>query len=295
MPFTLLRLVLPLALLASAGHPAFTAQDPSGAPSTPQFQTTTELVEVYVTAVDERGRPVRDLRREEFTLLDNGVPQPFSAFASGDIALTLALAIDRSFSMGAQRLALAKAGAQRLIRALQPHEQLLVLAIGGTVDVVAPLGPPSETALDAVLRLDLWGTSPIGDSLAAALDTIGEGRGRRALVLLSDGEERESRQEAEQLLDRIRRSDVLVYPVTVGRGAPSLMTTLAAVSGGRLVQGRDRQAVDRGMAGIIEELRSQYFLGYSPPPDRAPGWHRLEIRTSRPGVRLRARQGYVVP
>src|SRR5690606_40966666 len=63
-------------------------------------------------------------------------------------------------------------GAQRLIRALQPHEQLLVLAIGGTVDVVAPLGPPSETALDAVLRLDLWGTSPIGDSLAAALDTI---------------------------------------------------------------------------------------------------------------------------
>lgn len=295
MPFAVFRLMLPLTLLAAAGGPALTAQEPSDAPSTPQFQTTTELVEVYVTATDDRGRPVRDLRREEFTLLDNGVPQPLSAFASGDIALTLALAIDRSFSMGPERLALAKAGAQRLIRALRPEEQLLVLAIGGTVETVAPLGPPSGSALDAVLRLDVWGTSPIGDSLAAALDTIGGGRGRRALVLLSDGEERESRQEAEQLLDRIRRADVLIYPVTVGRGVPALMTTLAAVSGGRLVQGRDRPAIDRGMAGIIEELRSQYFLGYSPPADRAPGWHRLDVRTSRPGVRLRARQGYVVP
>lgn len=287
------RLLASALLVAAAMRPG-AARDTGEAP-VPQFQTTTELVEVYATATDERGRPVRDLRREEFTLLDQGVPRPLSAFAAGSIPLTLAIAVDRSFSMGPERLALAKAGAQRLVRALRADEQLLILAIGGRVEVVAPLAPPSDAALDSVLRLDVWGTSPIGDSLVATLDAIGSGRGRRALVLLSDGEERESQQEAERLLDRIRRSDVLIYPMTIGRGAPPLMTTLAAVSGGRLVQGRDRPAVDRGVAGIIEELRAQYFLGYSPPPGRSPGWHTLEVRTSRPGVRVRAREGYFAP
>ena len=258
-----------------------------------QFATTTELVEVYATVTGPDGQPVRDMRQGEFVVLEEGVPQTISTFAAGEIPLTMAIAVDRSFSMGQRRLELARAGAQSLVGALRPGDQLMILAIGSTVETVVPLGAPDEAASRALLRLDLWGTSPIGDSVVASLDAIDEGRGRRALVLFSDGEERESQQDRTQVLQRVRRADVLAYPVAIGREAPPLMADLAAVSGGRLVRARSRDDMGRGVAGIIEELRSQYFLGYSPVPGRPSGWRRIEVRTSREGVRIRARQGYV--
>ena len=258
-----------------------------------QFATTTELVEVYATVTGPEGQPVRDMRQGEFVVLEEGVPQAISTFAAGEIPLTIAIAVDRSFSMGQRRLELARAGAQSLVRALRPDDQLMILAIGSTVETVVPLGDPGEAASRALLRLDLWGTSPIGDSVVASLDAIDEGRGRRALVLFSDGEERESQQDRTQVLQRVRRADVLAYPVAIGRDAPPLMADLAAVSGGRLVRARSRDDMGRGVAGIIEELRSQYFLGYSPAPGRPAGWRRIEVRTSREGVTIRARQGYM--
>ena len=258
-----------------------------------QFATTTELVEVYATVTGPEGQPVRDMRQGEFVVLEEGVPQVISTFAAGEIPLTMAIAVDRSFSMGQRRLELARAGAQSLVRALRPDDQLMILAIGSTVETVVPLGDPGEAASRALLRLDLWGTSPIGDSVVASLDAIDEGRGRRALVLFSDGEERESQQDRTQVLQRVRRADVLAYPVAIGRDAPPLMADLAAVSGGRLVRARSRDDLGRGVAGIIEELRSQYFLGYSPAPGRPAGWRRIEVRTSREGVTIRARQGYM--
>jgi Ca-activated chloride channel homolog len=258
-----------------------------------QFATTTELVEVYATVTGPEGQPVRDMRQGEFVVLEEGVPQAISTFAAGEIPLTMAIAVDRSFSMGQRRLELARAGAQSLVRALRPDDQLMILAIGSTVETVVPLGEPDEAASRALLRLDLWGTSPIGDSVVASLNAIDEGRGRRALVLFSDGEERESQQDRTQVLQRMRRADVLAYPVAIGRDAPQLMADLAAVSGGRLVRARSRDDMGRGVAGIIEELRSQYFLGYSPAPGRPAGWRRIEVRTSREGVRIRARQGYM--
>ncbi len=263
------------------------------APPERQFQTTTELVEVYATVTDADGRPVRDMTKDEFTVLEDGVPQTVSTFARGDIPLTMGIAVDRSFSMGQRRLELARAGAQRLVRALRPDEQLMVLAIGGEVEVLVPLGRPTDAASRALLRLDLWGTSPIGDTVVASIDAIDQGRGRRALVLFSDGEERESQRDRDEVLERVRRADVLVYPVAIGRAAPPLMADLSAVSGGRLVQARDRAELDRGVTSVIEELRSQYFLGYSPAPDRPSGWRRIEVRTSREDATVRARQGYV--
>ena len=258
-----------------------------------QFATTTELVEVYATVTGPEGQPVRDMRQGEFVVLEEGVPQVISTFAAGEIPLTMAIAVDRSFSMGQRRLERARAGAQSLVRALRPDDQLMILAIGSMVETVVPLGDPGEAASRALLRLDLWGTSPIGDSVVASLDAIDEGRGRRALVLFSDGEERESQQDRTQVLQRVRRADVLAYPVAIGRDAPPLMADLAAVSGGRLVRARSRDDMGRGVAGIIEELRSQYFLGYSPAPGRPAGWRRIEVRTSREGVTIRARQGYM--
>lgn len=259
-----------------------------------QFAATTEIVEVYATVTDAKGEPVTGLTAESFTVLEDGEPQAISAFASGEVPLTLAIAVDRSFSMGGTRLDAARAAATRVIDQLRAADRFLVLAIGSTVDTLVPLGTAREAARTAVGRLEPWGTSPIGDSVAAALDAVDKERGRRALVLLTDGLERYADKDRAFVLARLRAADVLVYPIALARQGSALLNELAALSGGRVFQAPDRSAAERAASGVAAELRRQYFLGYSPATRHKPaGWRRIEVRVTAPGLRVRARQGYM--
>jgi Ca-activated chloride channel family protein len=115
--------------------------------------------------------------------------------------------------------------------------------------------------------------------------------GRRAVVLLSDGVEREAQRPRHDVLEQVRQSGVLVYPIAIARTTSPLLAELAALSGGRVLQARDRRAAERAAMTVARELRHQYLLGYAPPPGPA-GWRRIEVRVNRPGLRVRARQGY---
>jgi len=150
------------------------------------------------------------------------------------------------------------------------------------------LGLPSD-------RLDAWGTTPLYDATLGALDAIQPARGRRALVLLSDGADRYSDTKAADLVDRARRLDVLIYPVAVGAVRPPVFAELAAATGGRSFFVREPAAVKSTMTTIARELRFQYLLGYTPSRERSPdrSWHAIEVTVTRPDLRVRAREGYV--
>src|SRR6185295_1521314 len=90
------------------------------------------------------------------------------------------------------RLATAKSAARAFIGALRPDDQVMVVAIGSDTDVAEPLTTDHAAALAAIDRLDAWGTTPLYDATLGALDAIQPARGRRALVLLSDGADRYS-------------------------------------------------------------------------------------------------------
>jgi Ca-activated chloride channel family protein len=262
-----------------------------------QFTSGVNLVEVYVTVTDQRGAPVKDLTAADVRIREDGSPQTISAFTAGEFPLAVAVGLDRSFSMGAgrtSRLDTAKSAARAFIEALKPADQVMVIAIGSETAVVAPLSTKHEAALAAVDRLDAWGTTPLYDAMAGALDAIQSAKGRRALVVLSDGSDRYSDTSAAVLVEQVRRRDVLVYPVAIGSQRPAVFAELATASGGRSFFQTDPRELSATLTSIANELRSQYLLGYTParPAAAEPSWHSIEVVVNRPGVRVKARDGY---
>ncbi len=260
-----------------------------------QFTSGVQLVEVYATVTDRQGAPVTGLRASEFDVAEDGVPQAVSAFAAGDVPLAVAVALDRSFSMAGAQLTTAKVGAQAFVQALRPEDQLMILAIGSGADVVAPLSADRAAARRAIDSIGVWGTTPLYDGTLAALDAIQHAKGRRALVLLSDGEDRGSETNAAALVDAVRRRDVLVYPVAIGSARPPVFAELAVASGGRSLTGVYAKSLANALTLLARELRSQYLIGYAPPqrpPADSPQWHGIEVRVRRADVRVRARDVY---
>ena len=262
-----------------------------------QFTSGVNLVEVYATVTDQRGNPLAGLSAADFRVSEDGEPQRITAFAAGEFPLAVAIGLDRSFSMGGSgnRLAVAKSAARTFIGQLRPADQVMVLAIGTDTEVVAPLSADHAAALAAIDRLDAWGTTPLYDAVLAAIDAIQAAKGRRALVLLSDGTDRYSDTPAADLLDRARRRDVIVYPIAIGPARPVVFAELATITGGRSFFAREPRELASDVAAIARELRSQYLLGYVPSRSVSPepAWHAIDVSVSVPDTRVRARDGYV--
>lgn len=262
-----------------------------------QFTSGVNVVEVYASVTDSRGQPVRGLGREDFELRENGELQQISNFAAEDFPLSVAVALDRSFSMAGQRLELAKAGARAFLGELGPRDEAMVIAVGSNVETVASLSAERARQLDAVARLDAFGTTGLHDAIISAIDAVQPAKGRRALVLLSDGNDRYSRASAEAALERARGADVMIYPVALGATRPPLFAELATITGGRSFHVRDPNRLPDILRSIARELREQYLLGYTPRTPIVAGtneWRSITVNVKRAGVQVRARDGYLV-
>ena len=265
-------------------------------PSSGQFASAINVVEVYATVTDAKGEPLTGLTRENFVVRENGSPQEITTFAAGEFPLSVAVAIDRSFSMAGARLAAARSAARAFLGALRPADESMVLAIGSTVEVVASLSTERTSQDTTLSTLDAFGTTGLHDAILAALDAIQGARGRRALVLLSDGSDRYSTATAGDALARARMSDVLIYPVALGSERPALFAELAALTGGRSYHVTDPKRLQETLQAIARELRYQYLLGYSPSRPVVGGgndWRAITVTVNQPAARVRARDGYV--
>lgn len=261
-----------------------------------QFTSGVNVVEVYAAVTDSAGNPVTGLRREDFTVVEDGRPQTVTAFAEGDFPLSVAVALDRSFSMGARQLPTAIGAARTFLGELRPQDQSMVVGIGSEIEVLAPLSTDRASQQRALSTLKPWGTTGLHDAIVESIEAVQAATGRRALVLLSDGSDRYSKTPASAALERARRSDVMVYPVAFGRTRPPLFAELASLTGGRSFQPRDPKQLDATMRAIANELRHQYLLGYTPARPIVAGedqWRTISVRLDRPAVTVRARDGYL--
>jgi Ca-activated chloride channel family protein len=268
---------------------------PPGLLAAVQFSAGTELVEVYVSVSDPGGRPVTGLPREAFTVLEDGKPQTVTTFAAGTMPLALGIAVDRSFSMAGKPLTTAKAGAVRLLEALRPEDRTMLVAVGSQVQTLVPLSTERQRAREMVSSLKPWGTSPLGDATVAAIATVAEGSGRRALAFFTDGRERYNDAERGAVLDSVRRGSVLVYPVAVGGAPTPLLVELAVTSGGRSFPARNPDEATRAAEALADDLRHQYLLGYAPSRplnEGAEAWRSIRVTVARQNVTVRARDGY---
>lgn len=262
-----------------------------------EFSSRVQLVEVYATVTDAKGELITGLDRDDFEVLEDNQRQEVSTFAAGEFPLTVALGVDRSWSMAGDRLRLAKRAAQSFLRELRPNDRSMVVAISSEADLIAPLSTDRFTQTRAIEALDPWSTTALHDAIIATLDRLESEPGRQALIVFSDGNDRYSKATAADVIARARRSNALVYPIAFGKERPSLLAELAAVTGGRSFLLRDVKELEKTLSTIARELRYQYLLGYTPIRPIEPGdkeWRsiRVSLKNANPGARVRARDGY---
>jgi Ca-activated chloride channel homolog len=263
-----------------------------------QFSSGVNLVEVYATVTNRDGRPVTGLTAEAFEVYEGDRRQDVTVFTAGQVGLSVAVALDRSFSMAGERLSAMTRATGQFLDGLRPDDRAMLVGIGSRVEVLAPLAAVSasrEAERGALRSLDAFGSTSLHDAIIAALDAIQPASGRRALVLLSDGVDRYSRASESDVIDRARRGDVQVYPIALGKTRPPLFAELAAITGGRSAQVTDLRRLPETLTSIAADLREQYLLGYTPqrPFGSTPEYRSLRVVVKgRADVTVRARVGY---
>ena len=256
-----------------------------------------DIVQVTATVTDGSGRFVRNLKKDAFRILENGVPQTVSSFMAENIPLELVVAVDVSGSM-ADAMPEVKASVKKFLSALRPQDKVTLLAFNDNIFTLARPTVDLPARLKAVDRLAPWGGTAFYEVILRALEAQGHGTGRRAVVIFTDGEDRNSHVAIAEAERQLEGSDSVVYIVGLGQGAkvPALKTIierLAKKSGGRAFYAETAKKLDEPFGQIVDELSNQYLLGYPPTNDKKDGvWRTLRVELANKDLKVRARQGY---
>ena len=264
----------------------------------------TELVVLPVVVTDKQGRYISDLDRDRFTVFDNGRRVPIEIFTNEDTPLTIGLIIDASGSMGTKMDDVVSASVA-FARLSNPQDELFAIRFNDDVQHVIRdrqfLLAEDLGALHAALRsMRPDGRTALYDAMVAGIDYLARGtRGRKALVVISDGGDNASEATRERVLARARETNAAIY--TVGLfdpddpdRNPGLLKSLARATGGERFLPRSRSELTEACERIAREIRSGYTIGYV-PPDRDGNYHRVRVDvqpSSAQKVTIRTRPGY---
>jgi VWFA-related protein len=256
-----------------------------------------DVVQVAATVSDEAGRLVKGLRQADFRVFEDGRPREVTHFIGSDAERELVVAVDMSGSMGPS-MATCREAVKRFLATVRPVDRVTLLAFNENVFTVARREATPEARVRAVDRLRAWGSTSFYDAVLRGLGLLDEHRGRRALVLFSDGEDMVSHATASDVERRIEVSATPVYVVAQGKGMrePALKRVLdrvAGVSGGRAFYTDRIEQLGGVFSEIGEDLASQYLLAYEPAESvKDGGWRAIRVEVAGQKRTVRARQGY---
>ena len=267
----------------------------------PQYleEVDVRLVELFTTVTDRTGRPVKGLEADDFEVYEDGRKQRVSKFELvEDLALTLGIAIDTSGSMVSALPEARQAAIDFLENIITGRDRVFAVGFSG---IPVLLVPPTDDVVAVEESLDdlrSLGATTLHDAIVTSLYYFRGVRGRRALILLSDGDDTASHIPFESALEYAQRSGVVIYTVglDVGRlkaGIRKKLTALAEETGGRVFFISEAEELSGVYSEIEDELRSQYFLAY--PPDRPGGdgkFRTIEVKARDGKLRARTIRGY---
>lgn len=289
---------------------AATRQTPPQSPRL-TFKAGTDAVAMTVVVRRRNGKPVTDLKREDFQLIDSGQVRPIVEFRSEPSAVRLALLADFSGSMGvAEKRPAARQVADQLVSWLTPGvDQVGLYAFDTKLHEIEPVGPAPGTVLEKLSSLAPYGSTSLYDAIAQTSKLIStENPAHRAVVALTDGADNASRLTPEEVSGIASQIDVPVYVIVVvspldraGKtsvNAPALdalvagrLGDLARWTGGAIYTSTTPAMTSQAAQEIVGDLRHQYFLSFE--PDVRPGWHPIEVRTRQKDLVVRTRSGYI--
>jgi Ca-activated chloride channel family protein len=261
--------------------------------------TAVDVVQVAATVTDGGGRLVRGLGASDFRIFEDERPQPVTHFIGADAERELVIAVDMSGSMTAAMPACREA-VKRFLATVRPVDHATLLAFNDSVFTLARREATPEARLRAVDRLRAWGSTAFHDALLRGLDLLESHRGRRALVLFTDGEDMVSHATAQDVQARVEVSATPVYVIAQGKGMreqrlKQVLDRVAGVSGGRSFYTDKIEELEGVFAEIGEDIASQYLLAYETGERADDGsWRtiRVSVEGQRKGYAVRARQGY---
>ena len=277
-------------------------------------QIEVELRPLFVR-VERDGMPVRDLQREDFTVLDDGEPQEIVTFERGDVPFTAVVLLDASTSMQGGRLQTAVEAVAAFARALQPMDEAKLLLFADRVLLETPFANAPSFLTLGLPGVEAGGGTALNDALYLALGRLEPKSGRKVALILSDGVDVESVLSMVAVQRYARRSGVILYWLRLGEDVEGAERTYSAwrdspahelekrlfretvpESGGRVAEVGRVDAVQAALAEVLQELRDQYVLGYYPSRRHGPDtWHEVRVEVRAPDARVRTHRGYLEP
>jgi VWFA-related protein len=298
------------------------AQPPAGqVPSQPQnpnssdsddsittLRSTVNEVRVVFTVTDRHGRYIKDLKRNDFRVIDDQKPAELRSFRSEtDLPLQVGLLVDASNSVR-DRFKFEQDAAIEFLNSIIRHgyDKAFVVGFDATPEVTQDFTDSTESLSAGVRMLRAGGGTAMYDALYFAcrdklLKQEQTGPVRRAIILLSDGEDNLSHVTREEAIEMAARAEVIVYTISTnisgmkGSG-DKVLERIADATGGRAFFPFQMREMSDAFISIQEELRSQYAVAYKPANFVADGRYRtIQILAQDKGLKVRTRKGYYAP
>ena len=281
----------------------------------------TDLVTLTATVTDSRGRYLANLTRNDFTIYEDGVKQELAYFNTGDrVPVSLGIIFDTSGSM-IDKIDGVKDAVEHFVKSVSTGDEIFLIRFSDDAEIVQDFTDDRRRILHAVEDLEPQGSTALYDAIALGLQRVVQGKNRkRALLLLTDGNDTSSSMKFDNAVALARRSEVIIYALGIGHGERGsfghddlsgifrrqagdtvdirVLRGFADTTGGTAFylenahQG-GRDLIDEAAAQVANELKQQYTLGYRPTNKRKDGeFRQIKVELSDKSLRVRTKRGY---
>jgi VWFA-related protein len=269
--------------------------------NTPEFGTVVKVtaIELPITVLDRGGNPVQDLAKENFTVFEDKVEQEISHFSlHQDLPVRMGMVIDTSGSMEDTLPTVQRVVMGFLRNLLRPRDRAFIEIFSDRPDVLAGFTADFTTIENALLALYPDRATALYDAVIMGLFQFSGVSGRRAMVVLTDGEDTASENSFDDALGYAQRMGVTIY--TIGISIPSTkvqtrwqINKLASATGGKSFFVSEKSGLDKIYAEIDRELRTQYLIAYTSNSDKpADELRKIKVEVDRKGLKVRTITGY---
>ncbi len=279
----------------------------------PMFPTGIELIRLSISVTDGRNGYVTGLAEDNFAVFEDGIRQDLAYFTRDPLPLSVSLLVDCSVSME-PNLKVAQAAGVHFVRTLGPQDLAQVVQFSDRMVVLEDFTADQPHLEAAIRNTQAAGPTALYNTLYVTLKQLAshgtpEAPRRRAIILLSDGEDTASLASDDQVLEQARAAEIAVYAIALRPNRPQeplrvafsqathFLSALARETGGQAFFPNSLSELDGVYARVAEELRTQYTLGYVSNNARRDGkWRRIIVRTlGRGDLQVRHKIGYHAP
>jgi Ca-activated chloride channel family protein len=292
------------------------APKPTASPAQPKLGTeldgpvivNTDLITLTVTVTDTYGRYVSGLSKNAFTILEEKQPQEITYFSDDDAPVSVGVIFDVSGSMSGDKIRRAREALSKFIQTSHDSDEYFLIGFNSRAQLLLDKTRDGDAVLDKLTFVETRGQTALYDAVYLGVEKVQRGtHPKRALLVISDGQDNNSRYSFDNLRRLLKESDVTVYGVgilsgsdagsSLGMEGQGILDELSGVSGGKAFFPRSGAEMDDIFEQIALELRHQYSIGYKPANFNGDGkWRKVKVKVTPPRglprLFVRSKEGY---